>query len=865
MDVFDVFLSVFDARVADDSKSLSEREEQDVEEHMTGHRDRPHSRDDAGIGLPATWNRRKRIEQDDPDMTSDVRSDKNPDTSLNYKSAAGKGKKEKKEKKEGRKRTPKDLTAQIRILGARLGRVSPEFAKAFHESMAQDLRDKAETKPEECAFQLSQYDHAIRDASDQYFQLFKSESDLPKAIAEAWDLNKGLFKRAGIVEALKKAAMKINLPESIKEPVMRARGSQISDKQSIKAILGSKEIITPFPEEDVGRFVTMATAWAALYGNPNSITPKAMRNEKKRKEILEQVNAVADLSKIMNVWQEAVSQFKTDDSGRVDVSEGNWGAVLEKINGFMKRPAPPADPGIYMSAIVDQLKEKYGKIPREIQAAMEGYGVETSESEKSESEESESEDRYWDKQDADPTNCSECRGSGFDPFEDNGDCRKCKGTGKAIPETSQKKESEGEIKSPEGKTEGQGQGQGQGQGPETEKVQDAMEELRKRREEREKKSRPWHADPDEAAKEFEETEKKHKEEESNRPASQTGSVFFIASRVSAASYEAVCRRMMNKSAAYHGIVYQGHPTDPPGSSPKNYDKRYFGKDHYDSIIASAKKYLGEDWLKYGWGENPGDAPVRAALDLAIGTADSGLYQSKIDAMTYGMLLNRLAGWDYDLFNETLLTGPKKARKASAMAENSSAYAILRIADSLRSDHPDLSVQIIKNVYALMRTAAEPESAPEQGQGQGDRQDDERKLIEKVVNQVRKDRKLPPLQGKELDGLVEQALSGMSSLESTKPEGSKISALGSAKLLPVMIQLAYDRPSFRKHIPIILAAAKKLKKDEKAKKVEKKAPKKEEAPEPSVPVKKVDKKDKKKDKPTKKKKASVILAASDINW
>ena len=340
-------------------------------------------------------------------------------------------------------------------------------------------------------------------------------------------------------------------------------------------------------------------------------------------------------------------------------------------------------------------------------------------------------------------------------------------------------------------------------------------------------------------------------------------MFSISSRMSAASYEAICRRMINKSAAYHGIVYQGHPTDPPGSSPKSYDKRYFGKDHYDSIIASAKEYLAEDWLKHGWGDNPGDVPVRAALDLAICTADNSLYQSKIDTMTYNMLLNRLAGWDYDLFNETLLAGPKKARKASVMARNSSAYEILKIADSLRSTNPDLSVQIIKSVYAIMRSAAD--EALEHGQGDDKLKEEERKLIGKVFNEVRSKKKLPPLQGKELEDIVNQAMEGLEAAEDKKPEGaSKISALCSAQLFPTMIQLAYDNKQYRKYIPVILAAAKK-KKDGKKKKDEKKAP--EEAPEPFVPTKKSKDKGKdvkKKDKTSKKKKASV-LTASDLSW
>jgi hypothetical protein len=127
-------------------------------------------------------------------------------------------------------------------------------------------------------------------------------------------------------------------------------------------------------------------------------------------------------------------------------------------------------------------------------------------------------------------------------------------------------------------------------------------------------------------------------------------------------------RKMKKTATYHGVLMQGGPDGPTNTGWKSIDKRYIGEKHYESIIASAKNMLKENpWFSSNWDGGSADAPIRAALDLAIATADGAIYQSKIDSPTYEMLLNKLAGWEYDLMKDTVLnihSNPKK-RKASS--------------------------------------------------------------------------------------------------------------------------------------------------------------------------------------------------------
>lgn len=168
--------------------------------------------------------------------------------------------------------------------------------------------------------------------------------------------------------------------------------------------------------------------------------------------------------------------------------------------------------------------------------------------------------------------------------------------------------------------------------------------------------------------------------------------------------------MSPRTGAYHGVRdVRGNPTDPPntGSLP---DRRYFTDKDYDVIVKFACKLLDEDWLKFGWDGGSKDAPLRAALDLAIHTANGNAYQSKIDPETYDLLLNRLAKWGYDTFSDTVL--PMKApagdkRSASAMKNTESYQQIVRVANDLRDTHPVAALNIIKSLRSLVSTEAEP--------------------------------------------------------------------------------------------------------------------------------------------------------------
>ncbi len=175
--------------------------------------------------------------------------------------------------------------------------------------------------------------------------------------------------------------------------------------------------------------------------------------------------------------------------------------------------------------------------------------------------------------------------------------------------------------------------------------------------------------------------------------------------LSAASY-GMAVLMSERTGAYHGVRdVRGNPTDSPNTVSLP-DRRYFTDKDYDVIVKFAGKLLdGEDWLKYGWEGGAEDAPLRAALDLAIQTANGNAYQSKIDPETYDLLLNRLAKWGYDTFSDTVL--PMKApRSASAMKNTESYKQIVQVASDLRGSNPVASLNILKSLRSLVSSEAE---------------------------------------------------------------------------------------------------------------------------------------------------------------
>ncbi len=180
----------------------------------------------------------------------------------------------------------------------------------------------------------------------------------------------------------------------------------------------------------------------------------------------------------------------------------------------------------------------------------------------------------------------------------------------------------------------------------------------------------------------------------------------LMKRMGIAASNGIYGWMSNRTGAYHGVLDQrGNPTDPANTGYGSHDRRHFTDKHYDRIVKYASKLLGEPWLKYGWDGGAEDAPVRAALDLAIHLADGSLYQSKIDPETYNLLLNRLAKWGHDTFSETVLPMKTKGKRTSAMKDSAAYKNIIRIASQVRNEDPKLAFEIVRNIRSLVATDA----------------------------------------------------------------------------------------------------------------------------------------------------------------
>ena len=322
---------------------------------------------------------------------------------------------------------------------------------------------------------------------------------------------------------------------------------------------------------------------------------------------------------------------------------------------------------------------------------------------------------------------------------------------------------------------------------------------------------------------------------------------FLSS--SEASYKPIKIKIMaDRIATYHGVIDQGHPTNSTNTDWLSLDKRDLDKRHYDSIIKNAKELLSSDWFKYGWEGGSEDAPIRAALDISIYTADSNLYQSKIDGESYNYLLNKLANYGYDTFSDTVLPmkAPKDRSQRSASVSQPIDQLVL-IADSLRQSQPKLAFQMLDNIRRLSADLGPTEPL----------EFSEKEIDELLANFKDELADNPSLN--QISQFIKEALE-----EVVKTKSVKASHLNVIPLI-YLVRIAKEIPSTRSILIPILAAAKKKKapkKSEKPEKPEKPAAKK--APGKELKIKEDDKiTSAKKSKSKGKKRQS--FTSSDLDW
>ncbi len=205
---------------------------------------------------------------------------------------------------------------------------------------------------------------------------------------------------------------------------------------------------------------------------------------------------------------------------------------------------------------------------------------------------------------------------------------------------------------------------------------------------------------------------------------------------------------MNHLATYHGVLIQ---TAPAEAGPKwtSIDKRYLNDSHYKSILACAKEFLKGDWITHSWDGGGPDSTFRAALDLAIATADGCMYQSKIDAPTYNILLDKLQNLGNDMMVDTLLptkvaatthkaymnAGKEPASitgKESAM-ENQEIGSLIRVAFNNPESRPALLPIIaakMEKLKASKKSSAKKTSAKKKTQKDGSGSSEEKPAASK---------------------------------------------------------------------------------------------------------------------------------------
>lgn len=287
-----------------------------------------------------------------------------------------------------------------------------------------------------------------------------------------------------------------------------------------------------------------------------------------------------------------------------------------------------------------------------------------------------------------------------------------------------------------------------------------------------------------------------------------------------------------KIASYFGVVDQGHTSGPTNTEYLSFDKRYFGKKHYDSILKHANHYLNSDWIKYGWDlpDESNDSKFRAALDLAIHMADNNLYQSKIDAATYDMLLNRLANWSHDSFSETVYAR-KPGNKRSVKMSAADVKSIVRVANELKDSNPRASLDLMRSVASLLTKQALVEescmthdkplsSPPSAASADGATAAEGEEMSMKDLEKSKKELK-DALSAENIEDFLD---SWEKAVKAMPKEIQKMSSITNAPEVRFgdLVRIAHEHPEVREVlVPVIFAAKKKYDEDKKKKKTKKK--------------------------------------------
>lgn len=463
--------------------------------------------------------------------------------------------------------------------------------------------------------------------------------------------------RAAIIGAVGKAIDSIKLPESLKIPFLRNNSKDfVNDKKFINRIIESSKNQhgTKINEELVPRFAQLAAIYQSIVSNPQSIDMGKISKgvEGLSESISDQFQELSHLNTIMSVWHEALASLKHEPQKEAELgkSSSNYDDIISSIGSFFHQGKKFIDINPYIEEM-----QKY---------ALEKYGV--------------SEDENLIPVDYDHDVNPESKPITLED-DDSGDIN---------PDSKPVTFNEEEVPEIEASPVLDDK--------ELEKVVQHYVDLLM-----ESVDKKDTAQINKLLKELHHEVFPNLEEDISK----------VASRIIATSNERnLVGYMSVKNAAYHGVKDQsGNPVDPINTGYKSYDKRYFGKDHFDSILSVAQDFLKSDWLTVGWDNGAPDAPFRAALDLSIHTADNCLYQSKIDTETYNLLLNKLAKWGWDTFSETLLSFKKTASVRGASMKPAH-QAILKIANDIRTEHPQDALSILKvwKVLSMSEEASMPE-------------------------------------------------------------------------------------------------------------------------------------------------------------
>lgn len=203
--------------------------------------------------------------------------------------------------------------------------------------------------------------------------------DIAKTIVDNWPPDQNDWAgRAAVVGSIDKAIDDIPLPDPFKAPFLRGDVSDVvRDKQLLRKIIegSAKRLHRGVKDDTLLHFAQLASAWKIVSRNPPSVSVGQIRSgiDKLSKTVREQSRDLIRFSEIMEGWHDAMKGLGSQGEPNSWKSGDSLGKLTGDIDNFLRRRRPTIDPKSAVQAIESYAKDHYGEVPKEMDAMLRGF------------------------------------------------------------------------------------------------------------------------------------------------------------------------------------------------------------------------------------------------------------------------------------------------------------------------------------------------------------------------------------------------------------------------------------------------------------------------------------------------------------